>query len=129
MAPGKILIVEDNPLSMRLAQFVLDRRGFNVRMAANGAECLAELARELPDLILMDIQLPGEDGLAITRSIRADSRIAQLVIVAVTAQAMKGDRERILGAGCDGYISKPIEATRLADEVEQYLKREGSSTA
>ena len=129
MATGKILIVEDNPLSMRLAQFVLERRGFQVRMAANGAECLAELGRELPDLILMDIQLPGEDGLAITNKIRTDSRTAQLIIVAVTVHAMLGDRERILAAGCDGYISKPIQATNLAHELERYVKPAGSNAA
>lgn len=129
MTAGKVLIVEDNPVSLRLAQFLLERRGFDVRKAASGAECMAELAREMPDIILMDIQLPGEDGLAVTRKIRADARTASVIIVALTAHAMAGDREKILGAGCDGYIPKPIDPQRLASEVERYLQQGRLKTA
>ncbi len=129
MTAGKVLIVEDNPVNLRLAQFLLEKRGFAVRKAATGAECLAELARELPDIILMDIHLPGEDGLTVTRKIRADARTAPVIIVALTAHAMAGDREKILGAGCDGYIPKPIDPQRLATEVERYLQQGRLKTA
>jgi len=126
---GRVLIVEDNPVNLRLAQFLLEKRGFSVRKAGNGAECLAEMARELPDVVLMDIQLPGEDGLAVTRKIRSDPRLAGVVVVALTAHAMAGDRERILGAGCDGYIAKPVDPQNLAGEVSHYLQQGRLKTA
>ncbi len=121
MTAGKVLIVEDNPVNLRLAQFLLEKRGFSVRQAGSGPECLAEMAREVPDIVLMDIQLPGEDGLAVTRKIRGDPRMAGVVVVALTAHAMAGDREKILGAGCDGYIAKPIDPQALPNEVARYL--------
>ena len=129
MTAGKVLIVEDNPVNLRLAQFLLEKRGFSVRNAGSGAECLAEMAGELPDIVLMDIQLPGEDGLAVTRKIRSDVRLAGVVIVALTAHAMAGDRERILGAGCDGYIAKPVDPQNLANEVFRYLQQGRLRTA
>jgi len=129
VSAGKVLIVEDNPVNLRLAQFLLERHGFTVRKASTGQECLAEMARELPDLVLMDIQLPGEDGLAVTRKIRSDPRMGQVIVVALTAHAMAGDREKILGAGCDGYIPKPIDPQRLPDEVDRYLQQGRLKTA
>jgi len=126
---GKVLIVEDNPVNLRLAQFLLEKKGFSVRKAGSGAECLAEMTRELPDIVLMDIQLPGEDGLAITRKIRSDTRMAGVVVVALTAHAMAGDREKILGAGCDGYIPKPIDPQGLPGEVARYLQQGRLKTA
>src|ERR1700737_187937 len=120
---GKVLIVEDNPVNLRLAQFLLEKKGFIVRKAGSGAECLAEMARELPDIVLMDIQLPSEDGLAVTRKIRSDPRLAGVVVVALTAHAMAGDRERILAAGCDGYIPKPVDPQGLPGEVARYLQQ------
>ncbi len=121
MSAGKVLIVEDNPANLRLAQFLLERHGFAVRKAASAVECLAEMAQELPDIVLMDIQLPGEDGLAVTRKIRQDPRTVQVIIVALTAHVLPGEREKFLAAGCDGYIAKPIDSQRLAAEVERYL--------
>ena len=100
-----------------------------MRKAGSGAECLAEMANELPDIILMDIQLPGEDGLAVTRKIRSDARLAGVIIVALTAHAMSGDRERILGAGCDGYIPKPVDPQGLPAEVARYLQQGRLKTA
>ena len=123
MSAGKVLIVEDNPVNLRLAQFLLEKRGFAVRKAGSGAECLAEMVQNPPDIVLMDIQLPGEDGLAITRKIRSDPRMAGVVIVALTAHAMSGDRERILAAGCDGYIAKPVDPQGLPAEVSRYLQQ------
>jgi CheY-like chemotaxis protein len=106
-----------------LAQFLLEKKGFTVRKAGSGAECLAEMARELPDIVLMDIQLPSEDGLAVTRKIRSDPRLAGVIVVALTAHAMAGDRERILAAGCDGYIPKPVDPAGLPGEVARYLEQ------
>lgn len=123
MTAGRVLIVEDNPVNLRLAQFLLEKRGFTVRKAGNGTECLTEMAQELPDIVLMDIQLPGEDGLAVTRKIRSDPRLAHVIVVALTAHAMAGDREKILGAGCDGYIAKPVDPQSLAGEVARYLQQ------
>ena len=123
MSAGKVLIVEDNPVNLRLAQFLLEKRGFSVCKATTGAECLTEMTRELPDIVLMDIQLPGEDGLAVTRKIRSDPRMAAVVVVALTAHAMAGDREKILAAGCDGYIAKPVDPQGLPSEVSRYLKQ------
>src|SRR5207237_6367942 len=100
---------EVNPCNVRRVQDRLEKKGFTVRKAGSGAECLAEMTRELPDIVLMDIQLPGEDGLAVTRKIRSDARMAGVVVVALTAHAMAGDREKILGAGCDGYIATPVD--------------------
>ncbi len=116
------MIVEDNPVNLRLAQFVLERKGYQVSAATTGAECLAVLEDTVPDLILMDIQLPGEDGLSVTRKIRANPKLKRIVIVALTAHAMTGDREKILAAGCDGYLAKPVDPPRLASEVEGYLR-------
>ena len=121
MSGGKVLIVEDNPVNLRLAQFLLEKAGFAVARATTGAECLAQLELDIPDVVLMDIQLPGEDGLSITRKIRANPRLGAVVVVALTAHAMAGDREKILGAGCDGYIPKPVDPGRLAGEVRRYL--------
>jgi two-component system cell cycle response regulator DivK len=129
VSAGKVLIVEDNPVNLRLAQFLLEKRGFQVKKAGSGAECLAEMAADLPDIVLMDIQLPGEDGLAVTRKIRSNARTAGVVIVALTAHAMSGDRERILAAGCDGYIPKPVDPQGLPAEVTRYLQQGRLKTA
>ncbi len=123
MTGGKVLIVEDNPVNLRLAQFLLEKKGFTVRKAGSGAECLAEMARELPDIVLMDIQLPSEDGLAVTRKIRSDPRLKGVIVVALTAHAMAGDRERILAAGCDGYIPKPVDPQGLPDQAKAEIAR------
>src|SRR5258708_38857784 len=98
---GKVLIVEDNPVNLRLAQFLLEKKGFTIRKAGSAAECLAEMARELPDIVLMDIQLPSEDGLAVTRKIRSDPRLAGATLVALTAPATAGDRGRSPRCGVD----------------------------
>ncbi len=124
-----MLIVEDNLVNLRLAQFVLERKGLAVSAAATGSECLALLEKMVPDLILMDIQLPGEDGLSVTRKIRANPRLKHIVIVALTAHAMTGDREKILAAGCDGYLAKPVDPRRLASEVQGYLQAAGGPRA
>ena len=123
MAAPRILIVDDNPLNLEMASFVLEADGLLVATVAEPEQVLARVSAFKPDLVLMDIQLPRIDGLDLTRRLRADPATAELVIVAFTAYAMKGDRDRLLAAGCDGYIAKPIEVAQFAQQVRGYLKK------
>ena len=116
-----ILIVEDNEANRLLAGAVLEREGYRVEMAGNAEEALQKLVNGSPDLILMDVQMPGMDGLTLTRRLKGDARTADIPVVALTALAMMGDRERTLEAGCSGYISKPINTRTFASEVSKYL--------
>jgi two-component system cell cycle response regulator len=116
-----ILIIEDNEANRLLASAVLERDGFSVEMAGNSQEALEMLVEQKPDLILMDVQLPGVDGLSLTRRLKEDERTAGIPVVALTALAMMGDKERTLEAGCAGYISKPINTRTFAAEVRKYL--------
>lgn len=116
-----ILIVEDNEANRLLAGFVLEREGYRVEMAENSEQALDMLGRRAPDLILMDVQLPGLDGLSLTRQLKGDKKTAAIPVVALTALAMTGDRERTLDAGCNGYISKPINTRTFAAEVRKFL--------
>src|SRR5712692_9656562 len=109
MAQERILLIEDNPMNRRVAQFILKSRGYIVLEARDGQEALELLKTHLPDLILMDLQLPGLDGFTVTRIIKQDAATKDIPVVALTAYAMKGDAERALEAGCDGYITKPID--------------------
>lgn len=117
-----ILVVDDNEAGLLLAGAVLQREGFQVDSAASSEEVLQWLARRSPDLILMDVQLPGQDGLSLTRQLKADPATAAIPIVALTAHAMASDREEALAAGCVGYISKPIETRTLGDLVRGFLE-------
>jgi len=119
--PMTILIVEDNPANQLLLSAVLEREGYRLELAGSAVEARQVLARGLPNLILMDIQLPGMDGLTFTRELKADPASSGVPVVALTALAMSGDRERALAAGCTGYISKPINTRTFADEVRGYL--------
>lgn len=123
MAAPRILIVDDNPLNLEMASFVLEADGLQVATAAEPEQALEQVAAFQPELVLMDIQLPRIDGLELTRRLRADPATAGLVIVAFTAYAMKGDRDRLLAAGCDGYIGKPIDVAQFAQQVRSYLKK------
>jgi two-component system cell cycle response regulator DivK len=105
---AKILIVEDNPTNMTLAVFLLQSAGHAVLTATDAEAGLALARREHPDLILMDIQLPGMDGLQATALLKKDDATRAIPVIALTALAMKGDEERIRAAGCDGYIAKPL---------------------
>lgn len=118
-----LLIVEDNPANLKLARVVLERAGYAV-LAATDAEAGLALARESrPDLILMDIQLPGMDGLAATRELKRDAATAAIPILALTAHAMKGDEDKIREAGCDGYLAKPFHYLALLQRVAAALHR------
>lgn len=121
MTRDPILIVDDNPANLKLARVVLQREGYEVHTATDATETLAALAVAVPRLILMDLQLPGMDGLALTRRIREETRFREVRIVALTANAMLGDREKALAAGCDGYLSKPIDLRTFPAAVEAFL--------
>jgi CheY-like chemotaxis protein len=123
MAGKSVLIVDDNAANLKLARLVLATEGYDVRTAQDATEALAVLATMRPDLILMDIQLPGIDGLELTRRIKADAAMKSIVIVAMTSYAMKGDEEKATAAGCDGYITKPIDTRTLAESLSTYLGR------
>jgi len=118
----KILVVEDNDRSRRLLKVLLKAKGYEVIEATTGEGAMNCLRDQVPDLILMDIQLPNTDGLELTREIRSRAETENIPIVAVTAYAMKGDRERILEAGCNAYISKPINTRELPVLIADLLK-------
>ena len=126
MAGGRVLVVEDNEMNMKLLRDVLVASGYRALEATRGAQAV-ELARQhVPDLVLMDVQLPDVDGVEVLRRIRTDVRTAFLPVVAVTAQAMDGDRERFLRAGFDGYLPKPIDLDRLLQMVEEHCAAVGN---
>ena len=118
-----ILIVEDNEKNMKLARDVLQFNGFRTLEAVTAEQGLALASEHCPDLILMDIQLPGMDGVTALRRLRDDPATAEIKIVALTAFAMKDDRERFVGAGLDGYLSKPISIRELPAQIRQLLGR------
>lgn len=122
MTARKILVVEDNDMNMQLVEFLLEEGGYAIVKATSGEEALS-LTREgaAPDLILMDIHLPGMDGLSVVRAMKEDARTARIPILALTAHAMRGDRDRFLEAGCDGYISKPIDVKTFLTSIQHYL--------
>ena len=117
----KILIIEDNEQNLYLTRFILEANGYEVVAARDGHSGVDMAAQELPDLILLDIQLPGMDGYAVARALRHNPDLAGTPIVAVTSYAMVGDRERGLEAGCNGYIEKPINPETFMAEVEEHL--------
>ncbi len=117
-----ILIIEDNRRSMLLIRDLLQMHGFRTLEAFDGEEGIARAKAERPDLILMDLQLPGMDGLTATRLLRQDPVTAGIPVVALTAHAMKGDRERALQAGCNGYIPKPIDTRRFLAQIQGFLR-------
>ena len=123
MAGEKILVVEDNAVNRRLAEFLLRSHGYKVLEVASAPAAFELLKQERPDLILMDIQLPGMDGLEATKKLKVDPVLCDIPVIAVTSYAMKGDRERALAAGCAGYLSKPIDKATLIREIDACLRR------
>lgn len=123
MAGEPILIVDDNPVNLKLLRITLAVAGYDVRTAIDAEQATSVLASFRPRLILMDVQLPGMDGLELTRRLKADPATRGAVILAVSAYAMKGDAERALAAGCDGYVTKPIDTRSLASTVARYLEQ------
>ena len=120
-----ILLVDDNATNLKLVSSVLENAGFAVSQAADAEQAQTLLQGNIPDLILMDIALPGMSGLALTRVLKSDARFKCVPIVALTASAMKGDDSKAFDAGCDGYISKPIDTRKLAQQVLAFLEAPG----
>ena len=123
MALEPILIVDDNPQNLKLAKVILATEGYEVKTAIDAEEALRILESFTPRLILMDLQLPRMDGLELTRRLKADPARREIIIIALTAYAMKGDDEKAFAAGCDGYVSKPIDIDALPRVVAEYLAR------
>ena len=121
MCDGEILIVDDSHDNLKLTQILLELEGYRVCTAKDAGEALRILQTCLPRLILMDVQLPGVDGLELTRRLRRQSRLRDVTIVALTAYAMKGDQENAQAAGCDGYITKPIDTRTFPGVVRGFL--------
>ena len=120
---AKILLVEDNEMNRDMLSRRLIRKGFDVVMAVDGEQAIALAQSELPDLILMDMSLPVIDGWEATRRVKSADATAKIPIIALTAHAMSGDREKTLNAGCDDYDTKPIEMPRLLEKIEILLRR------
>jgi CheY-like chemotaxis protein len=117
-----ILVVDDNPANLKLACDLLECEGHEVLRADGAERALEILERRRPDLILMDLSMPGMDGLTLTRRLKADPRTRDLVVVALTASAMSGDEDRVMAAGCDGYISKPIDTRVFPEQVAGFCR-------
>lgn len=117
-----LLIVDDNPENLKLILMILATGGYELVTAADALQALRAIEARLPDLILLDLQLPGMDGLELTRRLRATPATKNVPIVAVTAYAMKGDENKARDAGCDGYLVKPIDKRLLRETVKQYLE-------
>ena len=118
---GHILVVDDNPINLKLASEILLAGGYTVDGAVDAEHAQELLTTVVPDLVLMDMSLPGMDGLALTRIIKADARLKAVPVVALTAYAMRGDDAKALDAGCDGYITKPIDTRALVERVSAII--------
>jgi two-component system cell cycle response regulator DivK len=119
--PKTILIVEDEPRNMKLLHDLLQRFGYEIIEASDGEQGVKIAGEKIPDLILMDIMMPKMDGLEATRIIKADEKTKHIPIIALTSYAMKGDREKTIEAGCDGYIAKPIDIKEVLKVIEHFL--------
>jgi CheY-like chemotaxis protein len=125
MAGERILIVDDNATNLKLVAYLLRANGYQVDTALDAESAIEVIGVSRPDLILMDIQLPGIDGLELTRRLKADPVTRDIVIVAVTAYAMKGDQDKAMAAGCDDYITKPIDTRALPEAIARHLANRG----
>lgn len=125
MADEKILVIEDQPLNLELVRDLLEMGGYAVLQATNAEEGLALARTAQPDLILMDVGLPDLDGLTATRQLKEDPATQRIPVVALTAHAMKGDREKAQEAGCAGYLTKPLDTRTFLQQVSDYLKGSG----
>ncbi|HEX6243011.1 MAG TPA: response regulator [Polyangiales bacterium] len=123
MSERGVLVVDDNATNLKLITVLLRTEGYSVRTASSAEEAWGSIQAALPDLVLMDVQLPGMDGLTLTRKLRADPSMQQLRIVALTAYAMPDDRQRALDAGCDAYIAKPIDTRGFPRLVRELLSK------
>ena len=123
-----ILVAEDDPASRELMREILEAEGYRVLEACDGGEALQKMGETEPDLVLLDIQMPGIDGFAVLRQLRQNPSYATLPVVALTAYAMQGDREKFLAAGFDAYLTKPVDATALRAQIQQLLTQSGQDS-
>lgn len=121
MAGERVLIVDDNPTNLKLVAYLVRAHDYEVHTATDAEAALEGIRAHRPHLILMDIQLPGVDGLELTRRLKTDPATRDIVIVAVTAYAMKGDQEKAMAAGCDDYVTKPIDTRKLPELIARHL--------
>ncbi|HSS01960.1 MAG TPA: response regulator [Kofleriaceae bacterium] len=122
--PGeRILIVDDNATNLKLVAYLMKAHGYDVDSALDAEGAIEAIGRHRPEVILMDIQLPGIDGLELTRRLKADPGTRDIIIIAVTAYAMKGDQDKALAVGCDDYITKPIDTRALPDTIARHLAK------
>ena len=122
MTAGTVLIVDDNAINLKLVRVVLTTAGYETRTAVDAASALEALKTFKPHVILMDIQMPGMDGLTLTRRLKSDPATRDIAVIALTAYAMKGDDEKALASGCAGYITKPIDTRRLPEQIAEILR-------
>ena len=122
----KVLIIEDNEQNLYLSTFLLEKHGYEVFQARDGREGIELAGQVIPSIILLDIQLPEMDGYTVAKELRNNQKLADVPIVAVTSYAMIGDRERIIAAGCTGYIEKPINPDTFISQIEEYLQLDPS---
>jgi CheY-like chemotaxis protein len=118
-----VLIVDDNATNLKLVAYLVKAQGYDVDTAGDATAALAAIADRRPDVILMDLQLPGIDGLELTRKLKSDPATREIRIIAVTAFAMKGDQEKALAAGCDDYVTKPIDTRALPEVIARHVAR------
>ena len=123
----KILIAEDNPVNRELLRELLELRGYEVSEACDGQEALTMIAQQAPDLLILDLGMPVLDGFGVIRKLRAEAATARLCVLAATAYAMRGDREKVMEAGFDGYLSKPIDNAALMMELQRLLGAEDAA--
>ena len=119
----RVLIVEDNPLNMKLFSAMVAAQGYDVLQAGNGSQGLELAQRQHPDLIIMDIQLPGMTGLEVTKNLKADEATRDIPILATTAYALRGDEEKIMASGCDAYMAKPIAISQFLELIETFMMK------
>ena len=119
----KVLVVEDNPMNQILAREILTANGYDVVEANTGSDAIKKVMAERPDIILMDLNLPEMDGITATKILKSDDNYRDITIIALTASAMKGEVERILAEGFDGYISKPIEVKKFIKDISSYIRK------
>lgn len=121
MTSDRILIVDDNVTNLKLVAYLMKAKGYEVATAVDAETALEAVRTQRPRLILMDLQLPGVDGLELTKQLKADPATREIIVIAVTAYAMKGDQDRAIAAGCDDYVTKPIDTRQLPETIARHL--------
>ncbi len=123
MSKGRILVVEDNMDTYELVRFILEKSGYDTFLAMNGRDGVNAATKQMPDLIIMDLAMPEMDGWTATRLIKSDVRTSSIPLIALTAHALPGDRQRAIDSGCDEYITKPMDLLDLVESVDHWLSR------